>query len=68
MPLIREKIIPIGYKNDQLYTNKLFRRQLMEKITMIGIQIEKLFSGIPQDIEGVYSNDEFYVVQTRPQV
>ena len=40
---------------------------LVNKIGEIGIGIEKLY-GFEQDIEGVYYNGDFYVVQTRPQV
>ena len=40
---------------------------VVNKIANIGIGIEKMY-GFEQDIEGVYYNGEFYVVQTRPQV
>ena len=40
----------------------------MKGIAEVGIEVEKIFGGEPQDIEGVYCNKEFYIVQTRPQV
>ena len=40
----------------------------MNGIANLGMEIEKIFDGEPQDIEGVYYNKEFYIVQTRPQV
>jgi len=39
----------------------------MGKISNLGIEVEKLYN-FPQDIEGVYYNNNFYIVQTRPQV
>ena len=40
----------------------------MKGIVDLGMEVEKIFGGEPQDIEGVYYNKEFYIVQTRPQV
>jgi hypothetical protein len=40
----------------------------MDKITRIAMAIEEIYDGQPQDIEGCFYQDKFYVVQTRPQV
>lgn len=34
----------------------------------LGKSVEDAFDGVPQDIEGVYSDGKFTVVQSRPQV
>ena len=39
----------------------------MANIGRIGMAIEQIY-GESQDIEGVYYNNKFHVVQTRPQV
>ena len=53
--------------NDKLFMNKDFIENMINKISELGINIEKYFNA-PQDIEGVYYNEEFYIVQTRSQV
>jgi phosphoenolpyruvate synthase/pyruvate phosphate dikinase len=40
---------------------------MMEGVAQVGVAVEEVF-GAPQDIEGVYSNGRFFVVQARPQV
>ena len=49
------------------FTNYKFIEELMERISNLGIEVENLYN-YPQDIEGVYYNKNFYIVQTRPQV
>ena len=59
----------VSYARDKLMTDDEFRRQFMLKVGTIGEEIENLYEGDPQDIEGAYSADgNYYVVQTRPQV
>lgn len=58
----------ITYNKERLFTDKAFRTNFMSKIAEIGVSIEDLYSKQPQDIEGAYFNNQFYVVQTRPQV
>ncbi len=49
--------------------NESKRNELMEKIGVIGVLVEKAYDGEAQDIEGVVNEKgEYYVVQTRPQV
>ncbi len=61
------KIINNCWYNDKLFMNKDFIENMINKISELGINVEKYFNA-PQDIEGVYYNEEFYIVQTRPQV
>ena len=61
------KIINNCWYNDKLFMNKDFIENMINKISELGINVEKYFNE-PQDIEGVYYNEEFYIVQTRPQV
>ena len=67
IPMIENKEIEMSYSGDKLFKDKKFVDNLVNKIGEIGIGIEKLY-GFEQDIEGVYYNGDFYVVQTRPQV
>ena len=67
VPMIENKEVEMSYSQDKLFKDKNFVNNLMDKIGNIGIGIEKLY-GYEQDIEGVYYNGDFYVVQTRPQV
>ena len=67
VPMIENKEVEMSYSQDKLFIDKNFVNNLMDKIGNIGIGIEKLY-GYEQDIEGVYYNGDFYVVQTRPQV
>ena len=67
VPMIENKEMEMSYSQDKLFKDKNFVNNLMDKIGNIGIGIEKLY-GYEQDIEGVYYNGDFYVVQTRPQV
>eukprot|EP00828_Plagiopyla_frontata_P024545 TRINITY_DN3133_c0_g1_i3.p1 TRINITY_DN3133_c0_g1~~TRINITY_DN3133_c0_g1_i3.p1 ORF type:complete len:644 (+),score=72.26 TRINITY_DN3133_c0_g1_i3:1109-3040(+) len=55
------------YSSDKLMLDDNFQTQFMKQITSIALQIEKVY-GTAQDIEGCYWKDEYYVVQTRPQV
>ena len=44
------------------------QQDLLRNIANIGVSVEEAFGGVPQDIEGVYSNKELTIVQSRPQV
>ena len=65
--LVNDKIEDISYCDNLLFNDKKFVNEMIEKISFLGIGVEKL-CGCEQDIEGVYYNKEFYIVQTRPQV
>ena len=67
IPMKKDKEIPMKYFDDKLFRNKEFVDEMINHICDIGMNVEKMFS-YPQDIEGVYYNKEYYIVQTRPQV
>ena len=67
VPMIENREIDMCYSGDKIFKDKNFVENMINKIANIGIGIEKMY-GFEQDIEGVYYNGEFYVVQTRPQV
>ena len=59
----------VAYSSDRLVTDPAFKGDFMASVGRIGEQIETIYEGEPQDIEGAYSTDgKYYVVQTRPQV
>lgn len=60
--------IKLDYTMERMVWDNDFRRDLLVKIAKIGIEVETAFGSIPQDIEGVFSRGEYYVVQARPQV
>jgi alpha-glucan,water dikinase len=58
---------PLDYTDDPLLWNQDLRRQILTGVARLGVMIEGTLGG-PQDIEGVYAQGRFFVVQTRPQV
>ena len=68
IPMVENTIINMAYKDNEILKDSNFTKYLCEKIAELGIETEKYFNGEPQDIEGVYYNSQFYIVQTRPQV
>ena len=67
VPMVNDKEIEMSYADNQLFHDKNFVNNIINKISLLGIGVEKLYN-VEQDIEGVYYNGEFYIVQTRPQV
>jgi len=67
VPMIKDKEEEICYHKDKIFYDEGFRDNLIKKISELGIGVEKMY-GIPQDIEGVFYDNNFYIVQTRPQV
>lgn len=59
--------VPLNYANERLIWDREFKNNILTSIADLGISVEEVV-GSPQDIEGAYSDDKFYVVQTRPQV
>jgi alpha-glucan,water dikinase len=57
----------VDYSDERLVWHEVFQRETLERLTEIGLAVEAA-AGAPQDIEGVLSKGEYYVVQTRPQV
>ena len=68
IPMVENQNVNMSYKDNRIFKDYEFVQKLCEKISDLGIETEKFFNGEPQDIEGVYYNDQFYIVQTRPQV
>ncbi|MEW5820588.1 MAG: PEP/pyruvate-binding domain-containing protein [Cyanobacteriota bacterium] len=58
------------YKNDVFAKDKTAWEGVIKQIGEYSANIEKLYEGKPQDIEGVIkdSNDKIYIVQTRDQL
>jgi alpha-glucan,water dikinase len=61
-----DKVI-LHYDEEALVWDRAFRNDLLMKIAELGTSVENAL-GTPQDIEGAYSNGQYYVVQARPQV
>jgi alpha-glucan,water dikinase len=59
--------VPLNYADERIVWDGDFRKYLLVSIAKIGTELEQIM-GAPQDIEGAYANEKFYVVQTRPQV
>jgi alpha-glucan,water dikinase len=58
----------VDYTKVPLLWDRKFREEFMTMVSKIGIEIEHILNECPQDIEGAYSGDKYYVVQVRPQV
>ena len=56
----------VAYGKEKLLWDKAFQREMFDSIVGIAEEIENIMES-PQDIEGVFSDDAFYVVQTRNQ-
>ena len=67
VPMIEDNEIEVCYHSDKIFYDGGFRDYLIRRIAELGIGVEKMY-GIPQDIEGVFYDNNFYIVQTRPQV
>ncbi|KAJ7518030.1 hypothetical protein O6H91_21G052000 [Diphasiastrum complanatum] len=61
-------VVMIDYNKERLIWDSTFRDYLVRGISALGLQVEAAFSGQAQDIEGVYCNGNFTVVQSRPQI
>ena len=59
--------IVLDYSAESLIWDESFQKQFLATVSAIGAIIEKKM-GSAQDIEGTYSKNQHYVVQTRPQV
>jgi alpha-glucan,water dikinase len=55
------------YSKSELFTNEKFRSDLIENITKLSLDVEKIYN-FPQYIEGCYAKGKYCIVQTRPQV
>ncbi|CAN8066670.1 unnamed protein product [Agarophyton chilense] len=66
--LSENEVVDIDYGNERLMMDDEFREFLMRGVAKIGVEVEDIMGGAPQDIEGCFKDGEFYVVQARPQV
>lgn len=56
------------YAQEALHWDAAFRQQLLDGLVELGYAVESAFDGTPQDIEGVWLDGRFAVVQSRPQI
>jgi alpha-glucan,water dikinase len=56
------------YSKEQIVVNSGFREFVIQQLKDVGIAVEEIYSGVPQDIEGCIKDGVVYVVQSRPQV
>lgn len=68
VPIAKNVEVDVDYADERLMVDDEFREFLMRGIAKIGVEVEDIMGGTPQDIEGCYKDGEFYVVQARPQV
>ena len=68
VPMIEDREEEICYHKDKIFYDEGFRDYLIKRIGELGIGVENMYGGLAQDIEGVFYNNDFYIVQTRPQV
>ncbi|PXF48990.1 Alpha-glucan water dikinase, chloroplastic [Gracilariopsis chorda] len=68
LPLFENEVVSINYGNERLTTDDEFRDFMIRGVAKIGVEVEDIMGGVPQDIEGCFKDGEFYVVQARPQV
>ena len=68
VPMINDNEVEISYANNKFFNDKKFVDDFINKVSSLGIGVEKLYNGVEQDIEGCYYNGDFFIVQTRPQV
>lgn len=68
IPVVKNKVVDIDYSQERIMIDDDFRIELMRGIAKIGVEVEDIMGGSPQDIEGCFMGGEFYVVQARPQV
>ncbi|MEW5804037.1 MAG: PEP/pyruvate-binding domain-containing protein [bacterium] len=57
----------LDYTDERLVWDDDFRKGFLTAVSRIGTIVEQTL-GFPQDIEGAYSKEHYYVVQARPQV
>jgi alpha-glucan,water dikinase len=61
------RTVLLDYSEEPLVWDDESRRHVVSKIAEIGIAVERSL-GSPQDIEGACVKDEWYVLQSRPQI
>jgi hypothetical protein len=56
------------YANEPLVWDAAFRSKLLGELGSLGAKIEAACGGVPQDVEGVWTEGKAWVVQARPQI
>lgn len=56
------------YAEDHIVTDAKYRISVFNELKNLALNVERVFDGVPQDIEGVIVGNKIYVVQSRPQV
>ena len=56
------------YNKSEFFCSAEFVTKVVKNIAKLGLEVEQIYNGTPQDIEGVIYKDNYYIVQTRPQV
>ena len=59
--------VPLDYTDEPLVWDEKFRLEILNRIADAGTAVETAM-GSPQDIEGAFAGNAYYVVQARPQV
>jgi alpha-glucan, water dikinase len=68
VPMVVHQEQLLAYHKTQVMSDHKFDEYVINKLAEMGMEVEKLYNNYPQDIEGVVYNNEFYIVQARPQV
>ncbi len=68
VPLVPLREQTLDYTQAPVVWDWQFQQDLLKNIANVGVNVEEAFGGVPQDIEGVYSNEALTIVQSRPQV
>jgi alpha-glucan, water dikinase len=67
IPITDHQEVHMSYSLNEIFRDDKFVASMMNKIAHLGIEVENIYN-YPQDIEGVIYDNEYYIVQTRPQV
>lgn len=67
IPVSEHQVVHMSYHKNEIFNDESFVENMIKKIAQLGIEVENIYN-YPQDIEGVLYQNEYYIVQTRPQV
>jgi hypothetical protein len=68
IPIKEMQRVSMTYNNSPFFNNNEFVENLIKNIAKLGLEVENNYEGAAQDIEGVLYKNNYYIVQTRPQV
>merc|ERR1712216_731913 len=53
VPMDEQSTVPVDYVTEcKMYQEEGYRNSVMSQVASLGVEIEKAFGGVPQDIEG----------------